>query len=387
MILTNDPSSGESLENKLRELSQEADKIAVAVAFYSDAEIVKSWLAEGKNIELIVSLQPPMNYYHLRDLLPIQNVEIRFLGRDFHSKMFLFYSSGSLFATVLGSSNFTDGGLRKNIETNVLLTDRKHLSEVETHFAEVYAKSRHLQPTELKKYKKVYDKSVKPRAEIDKISDRFQRDVIDGRSSYYDFWRTIDRVRDLVERISEREYPGIPVYLTIDHFWHWVATVWDRSDVERLGRDAEYRDNRIPVLFAEYCEWDKTTQNYTESIPKNSRTIANLLAEDKIDNLTKAGAKTVYRRTHSGGMRSQWLKSHEAFVKDNSIAKIRKSLKYLLYSNDDIDLRIHNLISNHEYKLSQFGPSTVQELIGWVFPEEYPIRNDKADRAIRLLGY
>jgi hypothetical protein len=74
-------------------------------------------------------------------------------------------------------------------------------------------------------------------------------------------------------------------------------------------------------------------------------------------------------------------------VKENPIQKIRVSLKYLLYSNDELDLRIHNLCVNPYYKLSQFKSSGTQEIIGWVNPKKYPLRNDKADEALKLLGY
>jgi len=33
------------------------------------------------------------------------------------------------------------------------------------------------------------------------------------------------------------------------------------------------------------------------------------------------------------------------------------------------------------------GSSGIQEINGWTRPTEYPIRNDKADKAIKILGY
>jgi hypothetical protein len=52
-----------------------------------------------------------------------------------------------------------------------------------------------------------------------------------------------------------------------------------------------------------------------------------------------------------------------------------------------MDLRIHNLIKNPKYKLQRLGSSGVQEINGWTNPTTYPIRNDKADKAIEILGY
>ena len=40
-----------------------------------------------------------------------------------------------------------------------------------------------------------------------------------------------------------------------------------------------------------------------------------------------------------------------------------------------------------EYNLKFLGASGVQELLGLVNPARYPLRNQKADEAIELLGY
>ena len=75
------------------------------------------------------------------------------------------------------------------------------------------------------------------------------------------------------------------------------------------------------------------------------------------------------------------------FISENNIKKIRNSLKYLLYSKDEMDLKIHNLMKNPKYKLQRLGSSGIQEINGWTRPSAYPIRNDKADKALKILGY
>ena len=121
---------------------------------------------------------------------------------------------------------------------------------------------------------------------------------------------------------------------------------------------------------------------------KTSKTIfAKLLSKNNISKLTKKDAKQIYGKLHSGAMRTRRFGSDEKFINENSIQRIRSSLKYLLYSNDELVLRIHNLCVNSEYKLNQVSSSGTQELIGWVTPDKYPIRNKKADDALKLLGY
>jgi phosphatidylserine/phosphatidylglycerophosphate/cardiolipin synthase-like enzyme len=69
------------------------------------------------------------------------NVDISFLGNDFHSKFFLFYKQKELIGGVIGSSNFTSGGLVKNIETNILIKDNDTLKELQKHFDELLQNS------------------------------------------------------------------------------------------------------------------------------------------------------------------------------------------------------------------------------------------------------
>lgn len=167
----------------------------------------------------------------------------------------------------------------------------------------------------------------------------------------------------MVNDISANEYPNIPTYLAIDHFWHWVKIVWAKEN--RTKPTVANLNITIPKLFKEYCAWDKTTNNYTKEMANTSMTLfAKLLSESNIDKLTKDEAQLIYANLHSGAMRIRRFGADKTFVTDNSIQKIRTSLKHLLYSNEDLDLRIHNLCKNPEYKLSQFNFSGTQEIIG-----------------------
>jgi hypothetical protein len=111
------------------------------------------------------------------------------------------------------------------------------------------------------------------------------------------------------------------------------------------------------------------------------------LAEKNIDKLTKTQAKEIFQNLHSSGMPIKRFAADDLFIAENDITKIRNAWKYLLYSNDEMDLRIHNLMKNPKYKLQRLGSSGIQEINGWTRPTAYPIRNDKADKALEILGY
>lgn len=396
-ILTND--KDKNLKNILADFADNADRVKIATAFFSDTEFINSWLDNSKQVDLLVSLRPPTNYYSLKNVHSKLGINIQFLGDNFHSKFFIFYDNGQPFACIIGSSNFTAGGLHKNIETNAILTESKYLTEIDKQFSILWEQSFSLQPTDLDNFKTVFDNFQKRAQETEKEQAELEKKILTKRTtkkgkskvgkeakSYFTFWLRIDEVKEMVNEISKQEYPNVPVYLSIDHFWHWVKVVWAKEN--RQKPTVANRNIIIPKLFKEYCDWDKSTVSHTQEMAVASKTIfAKLLSESNIDKLTADEAKKIYANLHSGGMRTRRFSADEKFVTENTIQKIRTSLKYLLYSNDELDLKIHNLCNNPDYKLSQFKSSGTQELIGWVTPDKYPMRNDKADDALKLLGF
>lgn len=256
-----------------------------------------------------------------------------------------------------------------------------------------------MQPTDLDNYKGVFDNFQKREKQTEKEQNKFQNKILAKRATeknkikiineakqYFSFWRVVDEVKEIVSEISENEYPNIPVYISIDHFWHWVKTVWSKQD--RKKPTVANRKLTIQKLFKEYCKWDKSQNNNTTLMAKTSRSVfSKLLSENNIDKLTQEQALEIFSNLHSTGRTIKQFHTDEKFIKANSIQQIRKSFNYLLYSNDDIGLRIHNLLTNSEYKLKFLASSGIQEINGWTKPKEYPIRNDKADEAVKLLGF
>lgn len=396
-ILTNNGSS--DFENLLIDLSGKADHIKIATAFFSDTKLISGWQRNSKTVDLLVSLRPPTNYYSLLKIYSEKHINIQFLGNEFHSKFFIFYSNSQPFALVIGSSNLTAGGLYNNIETNTIIKDENYLKEIDREFSVLWNISYQLQPTDLDRFKILFDKFTK-KADSEKAEmDAFETAILSSRLKKADkprvgrhakehriFCAVVNQIKGIVSEISEEEYPSVPVYLVIDHFWHWVVTKWDRTDVRVFIGPT--KKQTLQKIFRDYCSWDKSEDNYTYTMAdKSSNIFAFLLAENKINYLTEKQAITIISNLHSGAMRTRRFGAAQKFVEENSIEKIKSSFKYLLYSNEDLDLRIHNLYANPKYKLKQLSLSGIQELIGWVMPDKYPIRNEKANSAIEMLGY
>lgn len=392
-IITNKITSESTLDS-FNELAKSANKIIIAVAFFSGSTIIESLLQLGKEISLIVSLRPPTNYYSLKQLLHQDNIEISFLGDEFHSKIFAFFDDEwQILSAIVGSSNFTNGGFSNNIETNVIIREQDTLNQIDVTLDEIIELSTPLQPDELNNYKKRYDDFAKFN-ERNKTTVKLRKPpksakITKKASEYSEFWNIADKVKDLVGEISRKEYPSVPEYLVIDHFWHWVVKICDPKKLKPLLSSHSVRDKTIPVLFKEYCDWDKSAEeSYTQKMGKNSKLIQKLLSKNNISNLTSKNALTIYRSFHAAQSLIQRFGADKIFIKENSIKSIRQAFAFLLHESLPINYRIYELISaNGTHKLNQFGPSCVQELIGWAKPKEMPLRNNKADKAVRLLGF
>ncbi len=222
-IVTNkitNSSTGKAFDN----LADNASKIIIAVAFFSDSTIIKRLINSGKKVVLVVGLRPPTNYYSLKDILHKENVEISFLGEEFHSKIYCFYDGkGKIISSIIGSSNFTNGGFSNNIETNLITTDKDTLNQIDSSITKILNISTKLQPDTLNQYKERYDlfRSYK---EKDKNPIRIRnthpkQKISKNASEYLVFWRIADEVKDIVGNIAKKEYPSVPKYLVIDHFW------------------------------------------------------------------------------------------------------------------------------------------------------------------------
>ncbi len=386
---------GKILSDLLCKLSDKADAIKIAVAFFTDPSLINGWLERGLRVDLIVQLglpTAPDALKAVRDRLSTEG-KIRFFGPGFHAKVYLFLRSGSPFAATVGSSNSTPAGLSKNIEANVVVDSPDQLILLQSYFDEMWDNADDLEPEDLRKYEIYYKAARRPppfSPRTGKTPERRQRQKISlsrEAASYLRFWHVADRVRDMVKNISRQEWPRIPLYLTVDHFWHWVKIKWKPQDSESARNTNAWKETRIPELFKQYAAWDKNGDNYTKEMLGVSQQMQSLLSQGNIASISRANARWVYRNLHAGAEISRRFGRDEQFVKENELAKIRKTWRYLLWSDENIQQRISGALTSPQYRLRYFGSSAVQELVGWVRPNEMPMRNKKADAAVGKLGF
>ena len=76
------------------------------------------------------------------------------------------------------------------------------------------------------------------------------------------------------------------------------------------------------------------------------------------------------------------------FFKNNSIDKIKETIKYLLYNtNEEYETRMAKCINDNNLKIKSFGESSVKELFGIINNEDIPPCNDRVLKSMQYLGF
>lgn len=394
-LITN--SQTENVKNYLLRLAESADTVEIVSPFFTDHETVHFLIAKNIAVSLTTSLRFPTSPESLKSIH--SSAEVKFNTEGLHSKIYLFVKKGIPFASVVGSSNLTDYGLSKNIEANIAVTDEKTLNQIQNEITSIKDRSFHLEPRDIATYQKHYEnqRTLSEKFVLDEKEHKTKRrsnitvrktSITADAYRYLEFWKFADEVCDLVSDISKAEWPDVPTYLAVDHFWHWIKVVWQDQAEEYQNRNASWRKSNVPDLFRQYARWDKSNNNFTRDNPYRSKKFQSYLGIENIGSLTKTQAREMYSLLNSSQMRMKRFKGDEIFVDANPIEKIREALHYLLYSEDEIVMRISKLTAKKgPFKLNGLGDSNVQEIIGWVHCHTMPIRNQKADDAVALLGY
>jgi len=117
-----------NIENKIKDLFKQSDKISIAVAFLENSGVVaiRQSIEELKENKPSVSIITGLDFgitspQALQELL---NLDIRcniIHGENFHPKLYIFERRNNETTVIIGSSNLSKGGLSTNYEANIIL--------------------------------------------------------------------------------------------------------------------------------------------------------------------------------------------------------------------------------------------------------------------------
>ena len=403
------------VQNAIQALTSQPTNVYIAVAFFTEADVIESLTAKGCRVRLIVRLGFPTNPLALKRLLGNEKVEIRFFtSHSFHPKVYIFGDRVAL----VGSANLTRAAILTNQEVVVsVASDDPRFNDLAVLFSDYWSQAKVMTEDALKEYSAIYAKFQGLQNEIGKLEasvieklgeivpDNITREkakvskevlfLEDFRKTYQEGVRAFNIVRGVYVKSGYRKAGegSVPLRVEIDSF---ISFVRDRSAFGDSWINTPLRtgDDQERFILEHIDTWRRTPWAHYESdiVGKNYpllvRTLGSPAAIKASDDDLLFNALAVLHSFHDrlrffpGGLPS-WKK---VFLNANDPKRLRNVLTYLLHGPDNIEERMANVIFNPEYKLNQFGQSNIQELIGWLSKEDLPVINGRTTKILRYFG-
>ena len=133
-----------------------------------------------------------------------------------------------------------------------------------------------------------------------------------------------------------------------------------------------------------YKNWLKTEegQKNLEDHRKHSSFFKSELSEENIEKLTEEKFVEIYKKLWASNIwgNKDWYVQNKLLL-PNGLDKIKTELKKLLYGDEKIDTRFSDFNNN----VKGFGPSSISEILHFVFPDKYCLWNDKPKTVLPYL--
>jgi len=214
-----------------------------------------------------------------------------------------------------------------------------------------------------------------------------------GQGTLRDFEYFLSCYEDLANLYAggERVDPKIPLYLEIDGFLDYLfhhekkpSSRYTRIKGHKPIRPRKVKNlkNEIVQRSKEYRSWLSNEDNDIYWRVKRSELIRSKLNKKSIKKLNWNDLEEIAGSLNC--MNSLPInKAKFLNKKNNKLNNIVSGLIVLIHGKDDIKLRLLHC----KNKINHFGGSSVQEIIGFYFPEKYPIRNSNSNAGLRYFGY
>jgi hypothetical protein len=214
-------------------------------------------------------------------------------------------------------------------------------------------------------------------------SERGERDF----AGYRNFLKHYQEFAQQYEAV-QRMWVDAPLYLETDAFLNYLFhdaegtpsfDFYVNRQPRKLGK-AE-RGAEIAMWVPKFAAWVNRSDDVRWR-ERYSELVQRLLAKDRIDDLTLGDAKEVVDCLNC--MNARKLNKYKFLnPSNNHIDAIQKAWKTLLHSAAREEERMQECND----ALRFFGTSSVQELLGWFYPRQYPIRNNNSDAGLRFFGF
>ena len=177
---------------------------------------------------------------------------------------------------------------------------------------------------------------------------------------------------------------GYTLLQEIDYFFNFLyhdhPNKPSNGQIKQRSISSAHRNKEILRYFKDMCaQYDNDPQKWRL---ERTATVQSLLASARIDQLSRNDVKEVAECLHC--LYSYSInKTKFLNPANNNLHDIRSCWKTLLHTGPITQDKIDNVTET----LKNFGPSSVRELIGWYYPDTYPLMNGNSDCGMRFFGY
>ncbi len=381
-------------------------KVKIAVAFFTDYKLIEKLLDNGCSIDMIVRLNDGTSPDALRRIYKKDKVQVSyFTSTYFHPKLYLIPNV----CAFVGSSNLTKNAMKLNNEINLKVDveeDSELFDELNQLFMEYWYQAMPLSEEKLNIFEECMQGREPGYSDFkNRLGDLSFENVIGGKkktkeeeftleikTQYTAFIEAFRNLESMYNSTDERYWKDIPLRIEIDKFLWWIGETqysneeWDiKEKYSEEKTKAIVKELKTKFLSIHSKELNNTINSY-------NMLKENFGAEEKIEKLSEDELfDTLSNNIFSFRDSSRWTSGglaslKKTFFKENNIEKVKNTIKYLIYGEDQYIKRIFNCMNEDEYKLNHFGSSTVKELFGYMNKEHIPVYNGRVMKSMSYLG-
>ena len=381
-------------------------KVKIAVAFFTDYKLIEKLLENNCSIDLIVRLNDGTSPDALSRIYQKPNVKVcYYTSTYFHPKLYLIPDV----CAFIGSSNLTNNALTTNNEINLKVDveeDSELFDELDALFIDYWNEAMPLEADKLELFKQCMEGQAPGYRDFSKtLGNVAFSNVIVGlqkskkenfteefKKKYLLYVAAFRKLENMYMTTDKRRWKDVPLRIEVDRFLRWLGET--QYSHEEWDINEEYTETKIkgivtslkPDFLKSDIKWfSSATENYFElnSVFGTCEKIDKLNEDEVFNALCNIYSFHDSRQWHKGGLTA--LKKD--FLSTNKLEKIKKTLKYLIYGNDQYIERIYNCMFNRDYRLNYFGNAAVKDLYGYMNKDDFPIYNGRVMKSMSFLGF
>ncbi len=392
-ILTN-----QDLVDRLRKISDKVThRLWIAVPYIGGVTTIrrilgKAWFENpGVSVRLITDVAEASNVATETIDLFHQRGEVKSLS-GLHAKIYIIDD-----ICLLTSANLTNTAFRKRYEVGIILTGNQAQRVVNV-FDNLWKTSENIKPETFAEIVSENHDSNEDSNSGNLLDTLWELPTDPGdflsnpSKRFLNYDRILADYKDFSEKYSsvQRLWAGKPLYLEIDGLFNFLyhhapgvpSKEFSTGEPRKLSEKQQLAE--IKKWGNEYRKWNLTRRidRGEDDINwriRNSKFLKKQLAPSNINSIKKSDVYEILNRLNC---MNAYPFNKTNIVKNNSLSDIKRGINELVNGKEPLAVRMNNC-----NKIKNLGSSSMNELLGFTYPNKYPLVNKNSNSGLRFFGY